>query len=128
MYNGFKAKIIRVNTHNVVLSILEGPAKGEKRKTLFATVDVVEDAPAKKAKIPQAPAEESVAPTAAAPAAEAPAEDEQPEVRRLGPALSGSAVLWRTDPGLSCRLAGKSKSISGHSWLLVVVSVPIICR
>ena len=79
LYNGFKAKSIRVNTHNVVLSILEGPAKGEKRKTLFATLDVVEDAPAKKAKIPQAPAKESVAPTAAAPAAEAPAEDEQPD-------------------------------------------------
>ena len=80
LYHGFKAKIIRVNTHNVVVSILEGPAQGEKRKTLFATVDVVEDAPAKKAKIPQAPAQESVAEApAAAPAAEAPADDEQPD-------------------------------------------------
>ena len=76
MYNGYKAKIIRVNTKEVVLSILEGPEKGEKRKALLAIVDVVEDAPAKQAKIPQAPAKESMAPTAAAPGADAP-EDEQ---------------------------------------------------
>ena len=98
LYNGFKAKIIRVNTHNVVLSILEGPMKGEKRKALFATVNVVESAP-KKANISQeqepaasaaaAPAAEA---TAAAPAAEAPAEDEQPDDQCL--ALFGDLDLY----------------------------------
>ena len=76
LYNGFKAKIIRVNTQHVVLTILEGPEKGEKRKMPHATVSVVEHATAKKAKIPQQPAQETVAPTAAAPAAEGPVEDE----------------------------------------------------
>ena len=50
-----------------------GHQKEEKRKMSFATVSV---APAKKAKIPQQPAQETVAPTAAAPAAEGPVEDE----------------------------------------------------
>ena len=92
LYNGFKGNIIRVNTKNVVVSILEGPAKGERRKFLFASVDVVEDAPAKKAKLAEAPAEESVAPTAAAPAAEAPAEDEQPDKQCM--AMFGDLDLY----------------------------------
>ena len=90
LYNGFKAKILRVNTHNVVVSILEGPASGEKRKLLFAAVDVIEDSSAKKAKIEQetaAAAAAAEAPAAApsaeapaaAPAAEAPAEDDDPD-------------------------------------------------
>ena len=91
-YHGFKAKILRVNTQNVVLSILEGPRKGEKRKLPFATVDVVEEAPAKKAQIPQAPAKESVAPTAAAPAAEALAEDEHPDNQCM--AMFGNLDLY----------------------------------
>ena len=77
LYNGFKAKIIRVNTHDVVLSILEGPMKGDKRKALFATVNVVESAP-KKANIKQEPAPAAEA-TAAAPAAEDLEEDEKPD-------------------------------------------------
>ena len=81
LYNGFKAEIIRVNTHNIVVSILEGPSKGEKRFRPFHTVDVVEDAPGKKTKIQQAPALDPVAPTPAAPAAEAegPEDAEAPE-------------------------------------------------
>ena len=79
LYNGFKGKIIRVNTKNVVVELLEGPARGDKRKFLFGCVDVVEDDAAKKAKLAEAPAEESEAPTAAAPAAEAPAEDDKPD-------------------------------------------------
>ena len=86
LYNGFKAKIIRVKSWNVALSILEGPMKGEKRKALFATVTVVEDAPAKKPQISQAPAasaaDEAALPMAAtaAPAlGDPPEDDEKPD-------------------------------------------------
>ena len=90
---------VSTHTHNVVLSILEGPMKGEKRKTLHGTVKVVKPL-VKKAKLlfapaasaagaapaasaagvattPVAPAE-SVDP-AAAPAAEDPNEQEMPD-------------------------------------------------
>ena len=76
-YNGFKGKIIRINSQHVVLEILEGPAKGEKRKTLFATVNVVESVPAKKPQIEKA---KSSASGAASSAAAAPAAKEQEEV------------------------------------------------
>ena len=104
LYNGFKAKILRVKKQHVVMSVLEGPRKGEKRQALHAAVNVV-SAPAKKAKqlsfapaasaageapaasaaghaadpvAPAAAPAESVAP-AAAPAAEDPQEDEKPD-------------------------------------------------
>ena len=73
-YNGFKGKIIRINSQHVVLEILEGPAKGEKRKTLFATVNVIESVPAKKPQIEKAKSSASGA------AAAAPAAKEQEEV------------------------------------------------
>ena len=76
-YNGFKGKIIRINSQHVVLEILEGPAKGDKRKALFATVNVVESVPAKKPKIEQA---ESSASGAASSAAASPAARQQEEV------------------------------------------------
>ena len=102
LYNGFKAKILRVNTKEVVLSILEGPSRGDKRKVPFSAVQVVEDAPGKKAKIQQAPALHPVEPTPAAPAAateapapaenEAPEEDEQPDNQCM--ALFGDLDLY----------------------------------
>ena len=96
-YHGFKAKILRVNTQHVVLSILEGPRKGDKRKHTFATVDVVEEAP-KKANIPPtaaAPAAETAAPPAAAPAAEAESEDEeQPQPDNQCMAMFGDLDLY----------------------------------
>ena len=76
-YNGFKGKIIRINSQHVVLDILEGPAKGEKRKVLFTSVNVVDSVPAKKPKIEKA---NSSASGAASSAAAAPAATQQEEV------------------------------------------------
>ena len=97
LYNGFKAKIIRVNTHDVVLSILEGPMKGDKRKALFATVNVVESALVKKANISQEPAASAAAApapeaTAAAPAVEDLEEDEKPDKQCM--AMFGDLGLY----------------------------------
>ena len=79
LYNGFKAKVMRINTHQVVLTILEGPQKGDKRKVPFSTVEVIEDNPGKKAKVAEAPAAAAPAAEDEAPAAEAPVEDEKPD-------------------------------------------------
>ena len=59
--------------------------KGDKRKALFATVNVVESAP-KKAKISDSQEEESAASAAAAPAAEATAAAPAAEATAAAPA------------------------------------------
>ena len=104
LYNCFKARVIRVHSHYVLLPVLDGPRVGEKRKALHRSVNVVSP-PAKQAKLlfaptasaageapaasaageatkPVAPAE-SVDP-AAAPGAEDPKEKEKPDEQCMG--------------------------------------------